>query len=91
MTARRRSARATAGGAPVGAFGGVPVVPLVRMITEECLVALGAGCLLLRLMRSARASSVLPDGASVSGLVARARSLPSAGSACATAAVYSSS
>jgi hypothetical protein len=70
---------------------GVPVVPLVRMITDECLVALGAGCLLLRLIRSARVPSV-PDGSSgLSGLVGRARSLPNGGSARATAAVYSSS
>ena len=38
--------------------------------------------LLLRAIRSASVSSVLPDGSSLSGLVASARSLPSGGSAC---------
>ena len=70
---------------------GVPVVPLVRMMIDECFVTFGAGSLLLRSMRSASVSSVLPDGSSLSGLVASARNLPCGGSACETAAVYSSS
>ena len=60
---------------------GVPVVPLVRMMIDACLVALGAGDLLLRAIRSASVSSVLPDGSSASGLTPSARSLPSGGSA----------
>ena len=60
---------------------GVPVVPLVRMMIDEFLVTLGAGSWLLRPIRSARVSSVLPDGSSLSGLTPRARSLPSGGSA----------
>src|SRR6185369_403027 len=36
---------------------GVPVVPLVRMMIDECFVALGAGLLLLRSIRSASVSS----------------------------------
>ena len=47
---------------------GVPVVPLVRMMIDECRVTLGAARY-LRAMRSARVSSVLPDGSSLSGLV----------------------
>ncbi|CNI17500.1 Uncharacterised protein [Mycobacterium tuberculosis] len=70
---------------------GVPVVPLVRMMIDACLVALGAGDLLLRAIRSARVSSSLPEGSSESGLVPSARSLPSSGSALLTALVYSSS
>ena len=70
---------------------GVPVVPLVRMMIEACLAALGAGSLLLRSISSASVSSVLPDGSSLSGLTPSARSLPSSGSALLTAFVYSSS
>ena len=70
---------------------GVPVVPLVRMMIDECFVTFGAGLLLLRSMSSASVSSVLPDGSSLSGLVPSARSLPCGGSACETALVYSSS
>ncbi len=70
---------------------GVPVVPLVRMMIDERLVALGAGALLLRLMTSARVSSVQPDGSSLSGFVPNARSLPNGGSASLTASAYSSS
>ena len=40
---------------------GVPVVPLVRMMIDECLLALGAGDLLLAATRSASVSSVLPE------------------------------
>ena len=58
---------------------GVPVVPLVRMMILECLVAFGGGIALLRAIRSASVSSVLSDGSSLSGLVASARSLPSGG------------
>ena len=58
---------------------GVPVVPLVRMMIDACLLALGAGDLLLRAISSASVSSVLPDGSSASGLVPSARSLPSVG------------
>jgi hypothetical protein len=61
------------------------------MMIDECLVAFGAGSLLLRAMRSASVSSVLPDDSSLSGLVPSARSLPCGGSACETEAVYSSS
>ena len=39
---------------------GVPVVPLVRMMIDECLLALGAGDLLLAATRSANVSSSLP-------------------------------
>ena len=60
---------------------GVPVVPLVRMMIDECFAALGAGLLLLRAMSSASVSSVLPDSSSLSGLVPSARSLPCGGSA----------
>ena len=67
---------------------GVPVVPLVRMIIAERLVALGAGSVLLRAINSARVSSVLPEGSSPG---TNARNLPSAGSASVTASVYSSS
>ena len=70
---------------------GVPVVPLVRMMIDECFVALGAGLPLLRATRSSSVSSVLPDGSSLSGLVPSARSLPSGGSALDTAWQYSSS
>ena len=70
---------------------GVPVVPLVRMMIAERLVALGAGAVLLRAISSARVSSVLPDGSVLSGLDPSARNLPSAVSANATASVNSSS
>ncbi len=70
---------------------GVPVVPLVRMMIDECLVAFGAGSLLLREITSSSVSSVLPDGSSLSGFLPSARSLPSGGSDLATAAQYSSS
>lgn len=70
---------------------GVPVVPLVKMMIEACLSALGAGSELLRSISSASVSSVLPDGSSASGLLPSARSLPSGGSALLTALVYSSS
>jgi hypothetical protein len=70
---------------------GVPVVPLVRMMIDAFLAALGAGSELLRSIRSASVSSSLPDGSSLSGLVPRARSLPSSGSALLTALDYSSS
>ncbi len=70
---------------------GVPVVPLVRMMILECVVAFGGGVGLLRATRSASVSSVLSDGSSLSGLVGSARSLPSSGSAADTALVYSSS
>ena len=69
---------------------GVPVVPLVRMMIDERLLALGAGDLLWAATRSARVSSSLPDSLP-SGLVSRARSLPSGGSAWLTSSVYSSS
>ena len=58
---------------------GVPVVPLVRMMIDECFVALGAGLLLLRSMSSASVSSVLPDGSSLSGLVPARAACPAAG------------
>ena len=58
---------------------GVPVVPLVRMMIDECLVAFGACSELLRAIRSSIVSSVLPDGSSLSGLLASARSLPKSG------------
>jgi hypothetical protein len=67
------------------------VVPLVRMMIDECLPALGAGDLLLAAIRSASVSSVLPDGSSLSGFSPSARSLPSGGSALLTALAYSSS
>lgn len=71
---------------------GVPVVPLVRMMIFECAPAFGGGPGLLLAIRSASVSSVLSDGSSgLSGLVARARSLPSSGSAAEHAFVYSSS
>ena len=69
---------------------GVPVVPLVRMMIDECLLAFGAGDLLLAATRSASVSSSLPES-SPSGLVSRARSLPSGTSASLTSLVYSSS
>ena len=70
---------------------GVPVVPLVKMMIDECLLALGGGALPVRAIRSSRVSSV-PDGSSgLSGLTPSARSLPSSGSAACTALVYSSS
>ena len=47
---------------------GVPVVPLVRMMIDACLVALGAGDLLFWATRSANVSSVLSDGSSPSGV-----------------------
>src|SRR6202012_2422091 len=40
---------------------GVPVVPLVRMMIDECLLALGGGDLLCAAIRSANVSSVLPE------------------------------
>ena len=40
---------------------GVPVVPLVRMMIDECLLALGAGDLLCSATTSAKVSSVLPS------------------------------
>src|SRR6202012_4856446 len=69
---------------------GVPVVPLVRMMIDECLLALGAGDVLFAATRLASVSSLLPDS-SPSGLVSSARSLPSGGSALLTSSVYSSS
>ena len=82
---------ASDGGVPRLAPFGVPVVPLVRMMIDECFVTLGAGLPLLRATRSSNVSSVLPDGSSLSGLTPSARSLPSGGSALATAWQYSSS
>ena len=70
---------------------GVPVVPLVRMMIDERLVARGAAAVLLRAINSASVSSVLPEGPSASGLDPSARSRPSDGSAAFTASVYSSS
>src|ERR1700744_5685111 len=70
---------------PIGArVGGVlrlapfraPVGPLVRMMIEECLLALGAGDVLFAATRLARVSSSLPES-SPFGLVSSARSLPS--------------
>ncbi len=68
------------------------MVPLVKMITDECRVAFGARLPELRATKSSRVSSVLPDGSSFSGFTPpSARSLPSGGSALATAWQYSSS
>ena len=64
---------------------GVPVVPLVRMMIDECLRRLGRGLTGLRAISSSSVSSVLPDGSSLSGFVPSARSLPSSGSALDTA------
>jgi hypothetical protein len=61
------------------------------MMIDACLLAFGAGALLLRAISSASVSSVLPDGSFSSGLTPSARSLPSDGSALLTASVYSSS
>ena len=58
---------------------GVPVVPLVRMMIDECLVTLGACSELLRAIRSAMVSSVLPDGSSLSGLVGQRAQLAELG------------
>src|ERR1700722_17419943 len=52
---------------------GVPVLPLVRMRIDECLLAFGAGDLLLAATRSASVSSVLPES-SPFGLKGSARS-----------------
>src|SRR6478735_7244958 len=82
---------ASVGGVLLLAPLGVPVVPLVKMMIDECLVVLGAGLPELRAMRSSNVSSVLPDGSSLSGLRPSARSLPNSGSAAATAWLYSSS
>ena len=70
---------------------GVPVVPLVRITSEDCFDGFGAGSLLLCAITSASVSSVLPDGSSASGLCPSARSLPSSKFASDTACVYSSS
>ena len=67
------------------------MVPLVRMMIDERFVALGAGSALLRTISSASVSSVLPDGASASGLLPSARNLPDGASASFTASLYSSS
>jgi hypothetical protein len=69
---------------------GVPVVPLVRMMIDECFVTFGAGLPLLRATRSSSVSSVLGES-SLSGFVPNARSLPSGGSALDIASKYSSS
>ena len=82
---------ARVGGACRVAPFGVPVVPLVRMMIEDFLVALGAASLLLRSINSASVSSVLLDGSGLSGLVPSARIAPSAGLAIFTASEYSSS
>src|ERR1700761_1846455 len=69
---------------------GVPVVPLVKMMIDECLLAFGAGALLLAATRLANVSSALPES-SPSGVVPSARSLPSGGLALLTSTAYSSS
>ena len=67
------------------------MVPLVKMMIDECRVAFGAGLPELRATRSSSVSSVLPDGSSLSGFLPSARSLPNSGSALDTAWQYSSS
>jgi hypothetical protein len=81
---------ASDGGVPRLAPLGAPVVPLVKMMIDECFVTLGAGLPLLRATKSSSVSSVLGES-SLSGLVPSARNLPNGVSALETASKYSSS